>query len=493
MALGAPRLTSVACAAAVAGGLAYLLLRKRRARASTEWRPPIIGHMLEFMADPKRFVTERFARYGPAFTVNLFLETMTVLVGEEAEKALAKHDGKSLVSSWPWAIQRLLGPDAISTVGIHENARLRKLVMGTMGPKQLAAYTPKLVALAFARCDAWSLRSEPLDFIIEAKRYAMDVATTFLFDRLLPTAKAEWLVDTFEAWLGGFMSLLPIDLPVTTFGKGMGARRALLAFFAECLADIRAADDGGAAAADETGRHRSALARLLAARDEHGAGLSEACLLDTSLTLIFAGHDTSAIAMSSSLHALAGKACGGGEGGEGAPEALGRLRAELDAAWDGELESLTYELLMGGELPYLDAFFKEVLRVMPPVVQVPRHVLQPISINGVALAPGEAVGFSHIGTHHLAAAPGLAQPDAFKPERFLGEGALDRASPHAYVPFGAGPRMCLGYQLAKLEVKAFLAVLVRHYEWEVVGSKFAAFPLYGHHVTISPLRRRARA
>jgi len=114
---------------------------------------------------------------------------------------------------------------------------------------------------------------------------------------------------------------------------------------------------------------------MLDARDEQGEALSEEALLDSMLTLLFAGHDTTTLAIGSLIHFLCADS----------PEARGahaKLRAELDAAWDGSTASLTYELL--SSLPALDCVLKEVMRMTPPVGLSFRTVTNPVEVDGVS-------------------------------------------------------------------------------------------------------------
>ena len=169
------------------------------------------------------------------------------------------------------------------------------------------------------------------------------------------------------------------------------------------------------------------LSHLLAARHEDGSPLSERELRDQLMTLVVAGHDTTATSLAWALERLARE-----------PAALERVAAEAAAG--------------GG--PYTDAAIKETLRVRPVFLIAPRLVARPFRLGEVELPAGVVVAPS-ISLVHLRADL-YPDPEAFRPERFLER----PPGTYAWIPFGGGVRRCIGAGFSLLEMRVALSALL---------------------------------
>jgi cytochrome P450 len=205
---------------------------------------------------------------------------------------------------------------------------------------------------------------------------------------------------------------------------------------------------------------------LLATRDEDGRTLSAREVRDQVVTFIVAGHETVASALTWAWDLLAHH-----------PEAAARLRAEADAL-DGPA---TFDDLP--RLPFAAAVLDETLRLYPPAWVITRRALEDDELAGVPVAANALVIVSPWLVHRHASA--WDRPEEFDPSRFLDESGARRrdvvASP-AYLPFGAGPRLCIGRDMALLEGVLVLASLARAVDLEAVGPSPRAVPL----VTVRP-------
>ena len=184
------------------------------------------------------------------------------------------------------------------------------------------------------------------------------------------------------------------------------------------------------------------LSLLMSARDEAGEGLSDIELKDQMMTLLVAGHETTATALSWAfywIHKL--------------PEVKQKLLAELDGCdWDTDPLAIA-------RLPYLTAVCNETLRIYPVAfIAFLRFAKSPIEIMGHQFDSEAMLAPAIYLTHHR---PDLyPEPKQFKPERFL-----DRQySPYEFLPFGGGNRRCIGYALAMLEMKLVLAKILTNWD-----------------------------
>ena len=197
---------------------------------------------------------------------------------------------------------------------------------------------------------------------------------------------------------------------------------------------------------------RDLLDLLMAARDpESGEEFSPSQLRDQIATMILAGHETTAVALCWSVYLLAQ-----------VPEVQDRIAHEAaavlpDSGTEPHLSKLTYTR----------AVLDEVMRLYPPAYVIVRAARQPDEVAGVAMKPGDLAILSPWVLHRHRKR--WHEPDAFVPERFLpGAPAVDR---FAYLPFGVGPRVCIGAHFALTEATLVLAELMRSFRIELVTSR----------------------
>jgi cytochrome P450 len=185
------------------------------------------------------------------------------------------------------------------------------------------------------------------------------------------------------------------------------------------------------------------LSMLLAARDDDGRPMPDALIRDEALTLLLAGHETTANALTWTFDALARK-----------PEAEARLHAELDAVlWDRDPVPADYP-----QLGFTRDVVAEAMRLRPPAWILGRRVIRPIRLGEWDVAPGSIVLMAQIVTHRNPRFWTL--PEAFRPERWS-NGETATLPRFAYFPFGGGNRVCIGEGFAWTEAVLVLATLAR--------------------------------
>ena len=208
------------------------------------------------------------------------------------------------------------------------------------------------------------------------------------------------------------------------------------------------------------------LQMLMDARyEDTGEPMSEQQLLDELLTIFSAGHETSANGLAWLFYLLSQH-----------PEIVEKARAELKE----KLGDRSAEVMDLKQLTYLTQVIEEGMRLYPPVWSVGREAIEEDEWEGHRIAKGTIIGayFYHLHRH-----PDLWEnPDEFNPERFSEEAKKARPNSH-YVPFGAGPRMCIGNYFAMMEMQLILAELLRKFDFHLVpGQKIVMEPM----VTLRP-------
>jgi cytochrome P450 len=226
----------------------------------------------------------------------------------------------------------------------------------------------------------------------------------------------------------------PHWLPYPGSRKARLSRRYLRTELTRVLAERRA-----------SGEDRNDLISLLfAARDsDSGRQMTDGELADNLLTFVSAGHETTALALTWTLYLLSQ-----------APDVESHVRAEVEQVTGGG--PLTVEALNG--LVYTRQAIQEAMRLYPPAPLIARQAVRPVRIGPVDLEKDARVQIPIYVVHRHRAL--WDEPDAFDPDRFAPDAAKERHR-YAYLPFGAGPRICIGASFAMLEAAAVLATLVR--------------------------------
>ena len=191
------------------------------------------------------------------------------------------------------------------------------------------------------------------------------------------------------------------------------------------------------------------LQSLMDARYADGEGMSDELVLSESMQLLVAGHETSSNGLSWLLYLLSQH-----------PDALARVREEFDSVLGDN--QLTHGDVM--KFPYTSQIIAEALRLYPPFWMVDRMAINEDRIGDVVIPAGSMVIVYVYGAHH--AKSRWDSPEEFRPERMTKENDKLR-TPFTYLPFGGGPRICIGNQYAMLQILMILSTLLRRYDFEL--------------------------
>lgn len=372
-------------------------------------------------------------------------------------------------ADYPPSVQHLVGKQGISNLAGKQHMRIKRLVQAAFTPKAIRGYMPRMQAMAEEAVQKWAAQGDILTYN-EMKWFTFRVAVGIIagFDdswtRPGPDG-FERVNALFKDWLDGLFSF-PIAIPGTAFARGMKARAGLMERINASLdlLEARKQQDKAEGRAGREEGQLTALDLLLASEDEEGKGLTREQICDNVLVMLFAGHDTSATSLTRIFHFL-----------HLHPEAAERLREEQAQVLAKHGPELTEEAL--DDMPYAEGVIREVLRIKPIIAGFPRVALTDFELAGHHIPKGTRMQCS-LAQPLLTDArwAGEADPLQFKPERWL-NGAAQKAG--AWIPFGGGPRLCLGWLLAMVEMKMLLAAVFRGHKLTVLDpdSPWALFPL----------------
>ncbi|MEX6507440.1 cytochrome P450 [Jiella sp. M17.18] len=405
--------------------------------------------------------------YAPSFAKGAFAY---VADADVLETVLVERPGDFPKATIDERILRPIFRDGLLLAEGEDWRWKRRLAAPVFSPAAMRGFLPEIVAPFAALTGRWTPSGATVTADISD---AMKTATLAVIDRLLFAGRSDIDPERIKrhvddyldpvTWVVAYAMLrLPDWTPFPGRGKLLRARDAVRALLADFVRRRRA----GPADVDDV------CNRLLAAADpQSGRTLTDADMVDMLLTLISAGHETSANALTWAVYCLAEM-----------PQTQERLIAEIDR----EVGSDPIDQPAVSRLVAVRAFLLETMRLFPPAPGLSRRTLRPETLGGIDLPAGAAVMIPVYAVHrhpHYWERPQVFDLDRFTEGR---EAAIRRT---VYLPFGAGPRICVGGTLAMLEMTAGLATLLQRVRFLTVPG--AAEPQLQHRVTLRPRHRLA--
>jgi cytochrome P450 len=349
---------------------------------------------------------------------------------------------------------RVLGPGlgkGLLTADGEDWRAQRRALAPLFSARQIPKFAPAMHRVAAAMVERLAPKREGrvVDVSVEMGRVALEVLEQTLFSQGLGRDASQFQVAV-TRYLDTIGRIDPLDLLgapqfLPRFGRLRG--RSTLEFFARVVDDLIGARKRLLAAGEEA--PNDILTLLLRAQDpETGKGISVDDVRANIVTFIMAGHETTANALTWTLYLLSQ-----------APDWRARVEAEIDAHFGP-----THADDFAETLPVTKAALEEAMRLYPPATMLSREAIGPDVLAGRRIRAGAVVTVSPFVLHRHRTL--WKDPDVFDPERFLGANrdAIDR---YAYIPFGVGPRVCIGMGFAMLEMMSVLAHLLQAYRLDL--------------------------
>lgn len=352
---------------------------------------------------------------------------------ELVEEILVRQRDRIQKDTITHELSAILGQGLVTSEGAHWK-RQRRAIAPSFQPRHLAHYGEDMVRSA--------LECLPPTGSSDVHR-SMSAATLHIVIRTIfgaePDGEAGRVGELVEDLMEAFFTeqrtawrLVPKAIPAAHRKRVEAVRAALDAVLYDLIARARRSTDD-----------RSLLGRLLAARDDDEAGMTDEELRDELITLFLAGHETTSLWLAFTIWLLAEH-----------PELQDRAIAEVDEVLAGQ-PATSADLR---RLPFLGAVLEESLRLYPPVWAIAREVTEPFALRGETLAVGTQIVISMWTLHRD---PRFwTGPERFRPDRWLTD-ETDDLPRMAFMPFGGGPRVCVGNHFAKMEAVLVLATLLQ--------------------------------
>mgnify|MGYP006280041215 CR=1 FL=1 len=399
---------------------------------------------IEFILDPITYLQRSYQKYGDIFNapvVGNFKELLLVSDPEGLQKLLTRDTKEFFTPSNP-VLNLIVGDYSVFCLENERHQRERKLLMPPFHGEQMRnhgetiCHVTEQVFSGLTPGATFSARSIAQNISIEIILnivFGIDEKDRFYKLKQLITE----FMDSLQSPLISSLLFFPFLRKDWGTKSPWGYFRRLQEQISQLLyAEIRERRS------EYDASRRDVLTLLMSARDEEGEQMSDQQLHDELITLLLAGHETTATAISWAFYWLHKQ-----------PETLEKLRRELDSLGHSP------EPMEISKLPYLNAVCNETLRISPVVLLTsPREVREPVELMGYQLQPGTRVYGCIYLTHYREDL--YPNPKQFRPERFFER----QYTPYEFFPFGGGARRCLGEALAMFEMKLVLATVLKNYQ-----------------------------
>jgi len=396
--------------------------------------PPVLGQTIRFAREPIPLISELAAEYGPAFRMRLLGvgEFYTLTHPDHFETVLMTE--RDAFTKTP-GFRVAFGENVLSTEG-EQWQRQRDVLNEFFTPTTIRSYADRMVELTERRLARWqdgerrSIHDAMLDI-------SLDNFFGTVFGRTLAPDGDEDLrqaANDINLWFKPSSFALPRWVPTP-------ARRrfhdAVATVETEARRLLQERQQGGGGGDD-------LLSTLVALRAQDETALTEQEIVDQVVGLVFAGHDTTALTLTYALHQL------------GTHDSVRRrVQSEVEDVLGGDRPSLSDV----NELVTIERVINETLRAYPSIHTLPRKTTRAVTVGDYRLDADTRTHLSVWELHHDAAF--WEAPDAWRPSRWAETTPQERG--YTFVPFGAGPRLCLGRRFARLEATLVLAMICQEF------------------------------
>ncbi|BAY09858.1 cytochrome P450 [Calothrix sp. NIES-2098] len=414
--------------------------------ASPSW-----WQLINWIANPIGFQQRNRQKYGDIFSMNLGKIGSFVLIGDpQVVQEIFNQDAKFDIGRGNEIAKPLLGQHSLLLMDGDRHRRERKLLMPPFHGEKLQAYAKQICLITEQIASKWQI-GQPFIARSAMQKVSLEVILQIVFG-LSEGERYQKLKSLLTAWLDMtdsplrssmlFFQFLQKDWGNwTPWGRMKQRQRQIHDLLQAEIAEKRAKQDeihGG-----------DVLSLMMAARDENGQAMSDEELKDELLTILFAGHETTATTLAWAFYQI-----------HQHPDILEKLQHELNSLGDNP------NPMEIAHLPYLTAVTQETLRMYPVIPGLFARITKSVmKVGRYKFYPETALMPSIYLIHYREDL--YPHPEQFKPERFLER----QYAAWEYFPFGGGSRRCLGFALAQLEMKLVLGTILSKYQLALAEDK----------------------
>ncbi|MCG8413644.1 MAG: cytochrome P450 [Pseudomonadales bacterium] len=402
---------------------------------------PDSGHMEEFNVNFARFLMRCNAECGELAEFNMGGQQTILMSGPEAQEAFLKTLDKKLSRAASYkATVPVFGEGVIFDAPPDRMKTQLKIQVDALRYQNMKNYASVIAEEVEQWVSGWGDEGE-LDFVDEFIQLTLHTACHCLLGKDFRERMTEEFKNLYHDLEKGLQAIAFVDpyMQQPVFEARDAARARLQELISEIIADRRANSDV---------EYGDALETFMSGTYKDSTHLTDNEVTGLVIATMFAGHHTSSGTAAWALIEFAKN-----------PEYTAEVLEELTELFkDGQ--ELTFEALR--EIPKLERFVEEVLRLHPPLILLMRQLLEDVDYNGTLLEAGKTVAISTYGSHRN---PGyFPDPEVFNPHREKPDTLW------AYIPFGGGPHKCAGNAFAMMQLKSIFAALLPRYDFELVDA-----------------------
>lgn len=398
---------------------------------------PILGAAREMLRDAPGFVLRTTRALGPLFRIPLGPRTLTLIAHPDDLRRVLHDESTAYPRGKVVDPMRPMLGNGLPMTDAEVWRRKRRTMQPAFNKARIAKLTDTMSAVTKRYVDGFR-DGDRLDAHDLMMRLTRDIIVETMFSNQLgaDTAELDAAFARLERYVARY-SFVPFTVPLwLPTPDNVSFRRALATLDRLIVGLIRARQTSGEP-------HGDLLDALLDARDDDGQPMPPAELRDESVSIFFAGHETSANALTWATHLVSTH-----------PVVFERLRDEADRVIGDRLPTVEDV----PKLEYATAVLRETMRLYPSGWIYGRVAERDDVLRGHRIRKGDMLGICPLVAHRLPES--WPDPDRFDPERFVGEKTNGNRD-FTYIPFGSGPHMCIGIHLALAEMAIVLAMIVR--------------------------------
>lgn len=401
---------------------------------------PILGNFIGFAKDPVGFVRQSYNKLGSVFTLRMFGQRITFLIGPEAHTPFFRASDEEADQAEVYKFMTpVFGKGIVYDAPLKLRMQQLKFVSASLKATQLRTYIPKVIMEAEMYFDKWADSGE-VSLLEALSELTILTASRCLMGKEIRENLFEKVAQLYADMDGGITPLTVFypSLPTAAHKKRNAARAEMSNLFSKVIQKRRASGE----------RQEDCLQAFIECQYKDGSFLTDDAITGLMIALLFAGQHTSSITSTwAVLHMLH------------QPDILKRVMAEQDSVL-GPSGELTWDGLNGLNLMY--NCIKEVLRMWPPLIFLMRKAKKDINVAGYTVPAGDTIFAAPSVSMRLPSV--YTNPDAFDPDRFGPGREEDTKQPFSYIGFGGGMHGCMGEQFAYLQIKTIVSVLLRRFE-----------------------------
>ncbi|XP_039130151.1 cytochrome P450 716A1-like [Dioscorea cayenensis subsp. rotundata] len=408
---------------------------------------PIIGQSLGLLwamrtNTGEQWINNKIKKFGPISKLTLFGNPTVFLTGPVANKFIFSSTD-SLALQQPQSMCRIIGRRNILELIGKDHKRVRGAISYFLKPEALRKYVFKIdQEIRHHLRTNWSDHNQ-VKILPSMKSLTFNVICSTIFG--IERGAREILVQDFAKMMTGMWSV-PVNLPFTNFNQSLKASSRIRKELTKVIEEKRRALKLGERSSDE-----DLITYLLSLGSDNGETLTEEEILDNAVLLMVAGHDTTAIVLTFLVRHLAND-----------PITYAKILNEHEeiAKIKAPEEALTWDDLLKMKFTWRVA--QEIMRTIPPVFGGFRRVIKDVEFGGYLIPKGWQVFWNASVTHMDESI--FKEPEKFDPSRFEKQSEIP---PYCFIAFGAGPRICPGYEFAKAETLVAVHYMVTRFKWSL--------------------------